>query len=71
LEPLPGIYLARFLPVLEQAIADKRHALHQVLQTNQVRYLEVPARFERRHELANINTAQEHGSIEALLKKRR
>jgi molybdopterin-guanine dinucleotide biosynthesis protein A len=71
LEPLPGIYLKSFLPVLERAIADRRHALHQALQTDRVRCLEVPARFERRHELANINTAQEHGSIEALLRKRR
>ncbi len=69
-EPLLGIYLKSFLPVMEKAIREGGYALHRVLAKGRVRYVDVPAPFERRHELANINTPSDYEWIEKLGQQR-
>ena len=69
-EPLLGIYLKSFLPVMEKAIHEGGYALHRVLAQGRVRYVDVPAPFERRHELANINTPGDYEWIEKLRRQR-
>lgn len=70
IEPLFAIYEKSLLPALDEAIRNRRYALHFALEKAHVRYVEIPQEFSVEREFANINTPEDYDRVAKLLGKK-
>jgi molybdopterin-guanine dinucleotide biosynthesis protein A len=58
MEPLLAIYAKSLLPELDEAITRRRYALHSLLESCKVKFVDVPDRYCE--DFANINTPEDY-----------